>query len=171
MAQLDPESRERLGAKYAKALAILRAQLPISPQAEAFVGVASNDVDRDTFTVEWWSTVKSDPAHADKTLTVRHRADVITGIRWPNQKPDINGEIRPPAIGEWTHFPYIISGNGVEWVRLHTVYGTVMHQHYVDGEPVSRDAWNAFRPASLANRPEHIPGNTLTVRMDKIRIV
>lgn len=122
------------------------------------------------FGVEWQSDTKPAAAHKARRLRKVTTAMVMTGAEYRNLAVNNGVETGELPWGEWAKYPFVVEHKGESYARLYTIDGTVRTIYTVDGEVVSREAFNAYLTPSQANakRPN---GGTITVKMTNMRLV
>lgn len=124
----------------------------------------------DHFSVEWQTTVKPAAAHKARDLRKVSSAVCMTGAEYRSLAVNNGVQTGDLPWGEWSDYPYVVTHKGQDYARLYTVDGTVRTIYLVDGNVVSRDAFNVYLTPSQANA-ERPKGGTITVKMDNLRTV
>lgn len=122
------------------------------------------------FNVEWQTTVRPAAAHRERDLRKVSSATCMTGAEYRSLAVNSGEQTGSLPWGEWSDYPYVVTHKGQDYARLYTVDGTVRTIYLVDGNVVSRDAFNVYLTPSQANA-ERPKGGTITVKMDNLRTV
>jgi hypothetical protein len=119
--------------------------------------------------VEWETTVRPAAAHKGTELRKVTTATVMVGAEYSNLAVNNDRETGDLPWGEWDVYPYIVTHRGNYYARLYTIDGTIRTTHYVNGERVTREAFQSYLTPSQRDtkRPN---GGTITVKVENLRL-
>lgn len=125
---------------------------------------------------EWVRTVAPAAAHKGRQLTKRTKGVFRGGINYANLTPvkagieaGERGPVGPLPWGEWEIFPHLIQHKGSRYCRLYPATGgRVETEYFVDGEPSTKEDFEALLRPSDRSKPDDCP-ECFTVKLDNIK--
>lgn len=123
-----------------------------------------------TLGMEWTTTVKPAARWKCHTLTKISRAVCLTGVEYRNLAVNAETDTGKLPWGEWAQYPYVVTHNGRDYLRVYAVDKTVTSRYFVDGIEVFRDEFARYLTPSQrdAVRPN---GGVMTIKAENMRLV
>lgn len=127
--------------------------------------------------VTWASEPKPKAAHKGVHLRKVTTAPVRAGIDYADL-PEVQagiaagerGEVQELPWGTWAIFPYVVTHNGAEYIRLYPTVGKPSTAYFVDGIPVDVATFKGYLTPSAAEKMGEMP-TAFTVKAENILAV
>lgn len=138
----------------------MESTIDISPAAKSLIAAIEKCAGR-FIRASFQSTVKPAAAHKGKILIKSTVGVFRSGIDYANLasvkdgiESGVRGEVEPLPWGQWALFPWIITHNGAEYVRLYPVPGQVPQVAYsINSEPCDKATFQAcLTPSQCAEK-------------------